>query len=234
MSKKICRSNSILNKKSVFAFTAGIIFSLSACKTIDSNSEHEFSSHVFNPVVFFSLNPPSNLKTGWPEIIREIEKKLREMPFLGEVVGLREQKQKFAKDQKLRSKLKTYLNTLSLTGISDKEIALKLEKEFGTEYFLFLEFLSFSCTKDCSSNKQWLIRLKLIESRSGDLIFWARKKYEISEARKNVEFYNDLAKKLSLEVVNEFASVFIIPWHQWRYKHFTKHSNQIDRKNIGI
>ena len=145
-----------------------------------------------------------------------------------------EQKQKLARDPKLRSKFKTYVNTLSLTGISDKEIALELEKEFGIEYFLFLEFLSFPCSKDCSFNKQWLVRLKLIESRSGDLIFWVRRKYELSEVGENAEFYNDLAKKLSLEVINEFASGFIIPWHQLRYNNFTQHSNQIDRRNLGI
>ena len=68
-----------------------------------------------------------------------VEKILRDMPYLGEIVGINDQKQKFAKNQKLRSKLKTYLNTLSLTGISDKEIALKLKKELGIEYFLILE-----------------------------------------------------------------------------------------------
>ena len=228
------RSISILNKQAIFAFISGILFSLSACKTIDSNAEPEFSNHVFKPVAFFTVTPPSNLKSTWPEIIKEIEIILRDMPFLGKIAGMNTQKQKFAKNQKLRSKLKTYLNTLSLTGISDKEIALNLKKELEIEYFLILEFLSFPCTKDCSSNQQWLVRLKLVEPQSGDLIFWVRKKYELSEVRKNTGFYNNLAKKLSLEVVNEFASGFIIPWHQWRYNHFTHHSNQIDRSNLGI
>ena len=54
------------------------------------------------------------------------------MPFLGKVVGYNEQEQKFNMNPKLKSKFKTYINTLSLTGISDKEIALKLEKKSRT------------------------------------------------------------------------------------------------------
>ena len=205
-----------------------------ACKTVDSSAEPDLSTHVFKPVAFFSVTPPRNLKSVWEEIINVVEVKIREIPFLGKVVGHNEQKQKFSSLPKLKSNLKTFINTFSLTGISDKEIALKLGKKLEIEYFLFFEFLSYPCSVDCSSNQQWLVRLKLIESQSGDLIFWVRKKYELSGDRKNIEFYKDLAIKVSMEVVNEFASGFIIPWHRWRHNHLTKNSIQINRRNIGI
>ncbi len=234
MKKKYFKRKSFLRKRFFIAFISGIIFSLIACKTIDTNAEPELSMHVFKPVAFISVNPPSKLKSVWKEIINSLEKKLKNLPFLGKVVGYNEQEQKFNMNPKLKSKFKTYINTLSLTGISDKEIALKLEKKFGIQYFLFFEVLSYPCTIDCSSNHQWLVRLKLIESRSGDLIFWARKKHEISEGKKNTEYYKNLALKASNEIVNEFARGFIIPWHQWRYNHLTTKSNQIDRGKLGI
>ena len=167
MEIKFKRINRFLKKRAFMAFISWILFLLSACKTIDSNAEHEFSNHVYKPIAFLTSAPPRELKRDWQEIIDGIEIKLRSTLFIGKIVGQNEQKEKFDIKPILKSKFKTYINTLSLTGISDREIASKLEKELGIQYFLFFEFLSFPCTKECNSNQQWLIRLKLIESRSG-------------------------------------------------------------------
>ena len=90
----------------------------------------------------------------------------------------------------------------------------------------FLDFLSFPCTKGCSSNKQWLIRFKMVEPKRGDIIFWVRKKYELPEDFENSENFKELASQLSLEVVDEFAKNFIIPWQILRYNNLSQNSNQ--------
>ena len=163
-----------------------------------------------------------------------IEQRLRDLPALGKVTGIKERKLKFANNPKLRSQLRTYLSTLRITRISDKDLAWKLEKEFESPYFLLLDFVSFPCTKDCSSNEQWVIRLKLIEAHSGDLIFLVRKQHELAEDEKVAESYNALAGKLTTELVDEFASGFIVPWHRWRYEHLQPASARINRTEIGI
>ena len=136
---------------------------------------------------------------------------------------------KVRRNSKIKSELRTYINILSLTGISDKEIALKLQETLEIEYFLFLDFLSFPCTLECSSNQQWLIRLKLIESPSGETIFWVRKKYEIPESIKDLVHYEELATKVSLEVINAFAKGFVIPWHIWRYIHLNPSNGKLKK-----
>ena len=156
------------------------------------------------------------------------------MPYLGKVTGIKEQKRKLANNPKLRSEFRTYLNTLSLTGISDKEIAWKIEKEFQSPYFLLIDLASFPCTKDCSSNEQWIIRLKLIEAHSGELIFRVRKQHVLAEDEKASESYNALAGKLTTEVIDEFASGFIVPWHRWRYEHLHPSSVKIKLAEIKI
>ncbi|MED5436381.1 MAG: hypothetical protein VX545_10475, partial [SAR324 cluster bacterium] len=155
-------------------------------------------------------------------------------PALGKVTGINDRKLKFANNPKLRSQFRTYLSTLSLTGISDKELAWTLEKELESPYFVLLDFASFPCTKDCSSNEQWVIRLKLIEAHSGDLIFLVRKQHVLAEDEKVTESYNALAGELTTEVVDEFASGFIVPWHRWRYEHLQPASARINRTETGI
>ena len=99
---------------------------------------------------------------------------------------------------------------------------------------MLLDLASFPCTKDCSSNEQWVIRLKLIEAHSGNLIFRVRKQYVLAEDEKTSESYNALAVKLTTEIVDEFAAGFIVPWHRWRYEHLQPASERINRAEIGI
>jgi len=212
----------------------GILFLLTACKTVDIKDKGDLLPYMLKPVAFLTVKSPKNLETVWPEMMELIEQRLRELPALGKVTGIKERKLKFADNPKLRSQFRTYLSTLTLTGISDKELAWKLEKELESPYFLLLDFASFPCTKDCSSNEQWVIRLKLIEAHSGDLIFLVRKQHVLSEDEKVAESYNALAGKLTTEVVDEFASGFIVPWHRWRYEHLQPASGRINRTEIGI
>ena len=212
----------------------GILFSLTACKTMEIKHKADLLPYMNKPVVFMTVKPPKDLEKVWPEMIELIEKRLRELPTLGKVTGIKERNLKFIKSLKLRSQFQTYLSTLSLIGISDKDIAWKLEKELESPYFLLLDLVSFPCTKDCRANEQWVIRLRLIEAQTGDLIFLVRKQYELAEDERVVESYNALAEKLTTEVVEEFASRFIVPWHRWRYEHLRSVLVRINRSEIGI
>jgi len=234
MKLKFTKNHSSFSVSVLLAGILGILFSLTACKTVDIKDKGDLLPYMLKPVAFLTVKSPKNLETVWPEMMELIEQRLRELPALGKVTGIKERKLKFADNPKLRSQFRTYLSTLTLTGISDKELAWKLEKELESPYFLLLDFASFPCTKDCSSNEQWVIRLKLIEAHSGDLIFLVRKQHVLSEDEKVAESYNALAGKLTTEVVDEFASGFIVPWHRWRYEHLQPASGRINRTEIGI
>ena len=216
----------LISENLFLTFTIGIFILSSSCKTIDSNSKSDFSDHVYKSVALISTPPPKDLNEEWSNIIKGIEKKLKDMPFLGRVIGIDYQEKIISTNPKFRSKLRIYTNTLSLTGVSDKEISFAIKEELGVDYFLFLDFLSFPCTKGCSSNKQWLIRFKMVEPKRGDIIFWVRKKYELPQEFVNLENFQELASKLSLEVVDEFAKKFIIPWQMLRYNNLSQNSNQ--------
>ena len=118
--------------------------------------------------------------------------------------------------------------------ISEKDLAWKLEEELNSPLFLLLDFVSFPCTKECPSNVQWVIRLKLIEAHSGDLIFQVRLQHKLDEDEKTAEAYNELAAKLTTKVVDEFAAGFIVPWHRWRFEHLKPKSERKLRSEIGI
>ena len=99
---------------------------------------------------------------------------------------------------------------------------MRLGNEFESPYFLLLEFVSFPCTKECPSDEQWVIRLKLLEANTGDIIYLARLAHQLDEDEQDTESYHALAEKLISDVITEFQAGFIVPWHRWRYEHMKK------------
>ena len=61
-----------------------------------------------------------------------------------------------------------------------------------------------------------------------------RKQYELDEEEKIPKSYNALADKLASEVLDEFATGFIVPWHRWRYEHLHPANVRINRSELGI
>ena len=234
MNQKFSGKNTLLSSLVLIISISAILITVSGCKSTDVKLKADLLPYMLKPVAFLRVKSPKKLETIWPEMMNRIEQRLAEIPSLGKVIGTNELKKKILIDPKFYAEFKAYLSTLTLTGISDKEIAWKLEREFESPYFLLLDFVSFSCTKDCSSNEQWVIRLKMIEAQSGDLIFLVRKQYQLNEDEKASDAYKKLAEKLTTEVVDEFASGFIVPWHRWRYEHLKPSTVRTERSELGI
>ena len=211
-----------------------ILFTLVGCKSIDVKEKPDLLPYMLKPVVLLSTKSPMKLESVWPKLMDKMEQKLKKMPVLGRITGIKELNNKLDVNPKLRSVYKKYMSTLTLTGISDKEIALRMEDEFESPHFLLLEFLSFPCTKECPSYEQWVIRLKLIEANTGDIIYRARLAHQLDEDEQDTDSYHALAEKLISDVMAEFQSGFIVPWHRWRYEHMKKISEINSRRKMGI
>jgi len=97
-----------------------------------------------------------------------------------------------------------------------------------------LEFVSFPCTKECPSNEQWVIRLKMIEVNTGEIIYRVRIAHQLDEDEQNSKLYKDLAENMISEVIAEFQAGFIVPWHRWRFEHMKKDSEINPRTEMGI
>ena len=211
-----------------------ILFTLGGCKSIDVKDKPDLLPYMLKPVALLSTKSPRNLESVWPELMDKMEQKLKKMPALGRITGIKEINNKLGVNPKLRAAYKKYMSTLTLTGISDKEIALRLEDEFESPHLLLLDFLSFPCTKECPSDEQWVIRLKLIEANTGNIIYQARLKHQLDEDEQDTESYHALAEKLISDVMVEFQAGFIVPWHRWRYEHMKKVSEINSRSEMGI
>ena len=211
-----------------------LLFTLGGCKSIDVKDKPDLLPYMLKPVALLSIKSPKNLESVWPDLMDNMEQKLRKMPVLGRITGIKELNKKLDLNPMLRSAYKAYMSTLTLTGISDKEIAFRLEDEFESPHFLLLDFASFPCTKECPSDEQWVIRLKLIEANTGEIIYRARLAYELDEDEQNTESYQALAEMLISDVMAEFESGFVVPWHRWRYEHMKKVSGINPRSEMGI
>ena len=117
MELKFTRNYTLFSVPVVMLGILGILFSLTACKTMDIKDKADLLPYMNKPVAFMTVKPPKNLETIWPEMMEIIEQRFRELPTLGKVTGIKERKLKFVKNTKLRSQFQTYLSTLSLTGI---------------------------------------------------------------------------------------------------------------------
>ena len=211
-----------------------ILFTLCGCKSIYVKDKPDLLPYMQKSVIFLSSNSPRNLESVWPELMDKMEEKLKKMPVLGRITGTKELNKKLDLNPKLRAAYKKYMTNLTLTGISDKEFALRLEDKFESPHFLLLDFISFPCTKECASDEQWIIRLKLIEANTGDTIYRARLVHQLDEYEQDYESYHALAEKLISDVMYEFQAGFKVPWHRWRYEHTKKVSDINLRSETGI
>jgi len=234
MGKYIFSNNALKSKISLKWSLLLILFTLEGCKSIDVKDKPDLLPYMLKPVALLPTKSPRNLESVWSELMDKIEQKLKKMPVLGRIAGINELNEKLDVNPKLRSAYNTYMSTLTLTGISDKEIALRLKNEFESPHFLLMDFLSFPCTKECPSNEQWVIRLKLIEANTGDIIYRARLAHQLDEDEQDTKSYHALAEKLILDVMAEFQTGFIVPWHRWRYEHMKKVSEINPRSEMGI
>ena len=234
MGKNISCYNALKSINSLIWSILLLLFTLGGCKSIDVKDKPDLLPYMLKPVALLSIKSPKNLESVWPDLMDNMEQKLRKMHVLGRITGIKELNKKLDLNPILRSAYKTYMSTLTLTGISDKEIAFRLEDEFESPHFLLLDFVSFPCTNECPSDEQWVIRLKLIEANNGDIIYRARLVYELDEDEQNTESYQALAEKLISDVMAEFQAGFIVPWHRWRYEHMKKVSGINPRSEMGI
>jgi len=211
-----------------------MIFVLGSCKSIDVKNKPDLLPYMRKNVALLPTKSPRNLEYAWTDLMSKMEQNLRKMNNLGRIEGFEELKNKLNASPKLKSSYKKYINTLTLTGISEKEIALRLKDEFKSSHFLLLDFISFPCTEECPSDEQWVIRLKLIEVNSGEIISRVRLSHQLDKEEKNPQLYKNLAEKMISEAVAEFKSVYIVPWHRWRFEHMKKVSEITPRNKIGI
>jgi len=228
-------NNNVLKSISSFKWSLLLIlFTLGGCKSIDVKDKPDLLPYMLKPVAMLTTKSPRNLESVWPELMDKMEQKLKKMPVFGRITGNKELNKNLDANPKLRSAYKKYITTLTLTGISDKEIALRLKDEFESPHFLLLDFLSFPCTKECPSEEQWIIRLKLIEANTGDIIYRARLAHQLEEEELDTESYHALAERLISDIMAEFKAGFIVPWHRWRYEHMKKVSEINPRSEMGI
>ena len=228
-----CKSLKSEKNFSTFIITM-MIFTLGSCKSIDVKNKPDLLPYMLKPVALLPTKSPRKLESVWKDLMSKIEQNLRKMHNLGRIKGIEELNNKLDTNPKLRSSYKKYISTLTLTGISEKESALRLEDEFESPHFLFLDFVSFPCTEECPSDEQWVIRLKLLEVKTGEIISRVRISHQLDEDELNTKLYHDLAESMISEVMAEFEAGYIVPWHRWRFEHMKKLSDINQRSEIGI
>ena len=234
MKKNFSCCNTLKSKKIILLAILMMIFFLGSCKSIDVKNKPDLLTYMLKPVALLPTNSPRNLDHVWADLMSKMEQKLSKIPNLGRIAGIEELNNKLDANPKLRSAYKKYLSTLTLTGISEKEIALRLKDEFRSPHFLLLDFVSFPCTEECPSDEQWVIRLKLIEVSTGEIISRVRLSHQLDKDEQNAELYKDLAEDMISEVITEFKEGYIVPWHRWRFEHMKKVSEISLRSEIGI
>ncbi len=95
MKKKSTGNYLPLSSLTLIICASVILNFLAACKSTDLKVKADLLPHMLKPVAFFSVKSPKKLETVWPEMMNRIELRLRELPALGSVTGIKEQKKIF-------------------------------------------------------------------------------------------------------------------------------------------
>ncbi len=188
---------------------------LGACASPSFQRQPLIEPHLDKSVAIFHAFPIEPLP---PKIIQPIlqrqENQIGQMSIFKDVVLSQAAKERIASDPKLRRKLEMYLETLTLTNISNMDISRSVAKMLNVEQFLIIHYELFPCTECDSKNSLW-IKFQLIDAYDSTIV-WSGVWSEDLEAE---EFENlaQTTNKMSADIVNALPQQIKQPWHRKRY-----------------
>ena len=90
MGKNISCYNALKSINSLIWSILLLLFTLGGCKSIDVKDKPDLLPYMLKPVALLSIKSPKNLESVWPDLMDNMEQKLRKIPVLGRITGIKE------------------------------------------------------------------------------------------------------------------------------------------------
>ena len=124
-------------------------------------------------------------------------------------------------ESNLAIRLQRFTSTLALTGIADRDLALPLKKDLNANLLFLMLLEDYTCSKDCPGQRQFLMRLKLLDFQSGETLYQARLNYQLNEEEEETKALSELITYWNGRLLNRWAADFKTPWRRNGENHKT-------------
>ena len=193
---------------------------IGACSSPSFQRLPVIEPHLEKSVAIFHAFPiePLPPKILQPMILRQ-EQQIAQMSIFKTVLSNQEGLKKITSDPALRRELEMYLETFTLTNISNMDISRRVAQMLDVEQFLIIHYELFPCT-ECDSKSAIWIRFQLIDAYDSTII-WSGAWGEQLEAEE-LENLAQTADKMSAEVLDTLPRPLKQSWHRKRYIHLSR------------
>jgi hypothetical protein len=192
---------------------------LSGCQLPVINGKKNFFDYRNERIAIIAFKAADNVpETVWDGMLNSVEQELQDHPEVSQAFFAKDAPVARVPESNLAVRLQRFKTTLSLTGIVDRDLAVPLQEDLEVNLLFILQLEDYSCSKDCPGNRQFLMRLKLLDFRSGELLYQARLNYQLDEEEEEGQVLSQLVTNWNGRLLNRWASDFKTPWHRWRYE----------------
>ncbi len=142
-------------------------------------------------------------------------KKIEAAHFFSQVMPGVEKLSRRGDNRILNQKLDTYLESLAVVSVSNKDISNPLGRYLACDDFLVLQIDRWPC-EICSNKTTMRMKLRLVNAKTG-LIYWTSIGSISDIDFENLEVPTSLALLLSNSLIENFIHSFKRKWHKLRF-----------------
>ena len=208
---------------------------LVSCQGVAVQSQSDLLPHIRKPTALFIHSRPLQLDAeAWETLVSQVQVQLSQHKAFRVLLTPEQQQQRIKDSPQLRTDLRLYRTTLTLTGISDRTLANRLMSGLGVEQFLIFQVEVYPCTKECKGPEQLLARFILRKPNSNAVVLRTRKNIQLSSSDLEAEALPGEITDLVDEVLVVFEEAYVVPWHQWRYEHLKPRERRTSRSELEL
>ena len=186
-----------------------------ACASPSFQRQPVIEPHLQKSVAIFHAFPIEPLPSQVIQpILQRQEQQIEQMSIFKNVVSNHESKQQIASDPKLRRELEMYLETFTLTNISNMDISRRVAQRLNVDQFLIIHYELFPCTACDSQNSIW-IRFQLVDAYDAKMIWSGAWGQQLEP--EEFENLDQTTKEMAAEILNALPQQLKQPWHRKRY-----------------
>jgi hypothetical protein len=201
-------------------------FLLSACQFPVVTSEPDFFQYRNQRVALITFKAADRIpNTTWEAMRQQTLQAFQAHP---EVAAAYFASEVNASSPNFPNRLRRFRTTFALTGIVEKDLAEPLRADLNADLLFLLQLEEYPCTEDCPSDRQFLLRLKLVDFRDGRTLYQARFNYQLDEDEREPEALAALVAEWNQRMLNRWNADFRTPWHRWRYENLKPLALQTD------
>ena len=193
------------------------------CSKVTSYIVDDPQSYVDQSVAILSANSQSEIAPQlWEELQNKMVAFFEKSPSFAKTQSLPTLKSSLQNQPQLRLQLNRYINTLSLVGISDKNLVRQFQPLLEVNQIFLMQMEEFPCTLECSSAMQVVLHLQLWDLIENKVIWRGWNQLKLDEDQLSPAEYRETMLTATDELLERFTEEYQVYWQIKRYQQLRK------------